>query len=126
MSVRKGIESPSQNSKSYPTSSEVIPSNFYEVDNFSKLRKAIKMKTKYKEMPELLKNRQSISGDSVTAFKNEGVYKVFSYDTLVYSESLKGVYFDLTFYSKTTSKIQKMIKDIFEIVPNKTTFKIKD
>jgi hypothetical protein len=118
MSVRKGIESPSQNSKSYPTSSEVIPSNFYEVDNFSKLRKAIKMKTKYKEMPELLKNRQSISGDSVTAFKNEGVYKVFSYDTLVY--------FDLTFYSKTTSKIQKMIKDIFEIVPNKTTFKIKD
>jgi hypothetical protein len=77
-------------------------------------------------MPELLKNRQVFSGESVTTYKRDDEYFVFSYDTLMYSESLKGVYFDLTFYSKTTSKIQKIIKDIFEIVPNKTTFKIKD
>lgn len=80
-------------------------------------------KIKYKDMPELLKNRQRFCGNSVTAISNEGEYLVFSYDTLVYSESLRRVYFDLTFYSKTTSKIQKMIKDTFEIIPNKTTFK---
>jgi hypothetical protein len=83
----------------------------------------MKTNVKYKAMPELLKNRQSFSSNSVTALKSEGEYKVFSYDTLIYSESLEGVYFDLTYYSKTTSKIQKLCKDVFEIVPNKTTFK---
>jgi hypothetical protein len=70
--------------------------------------------TKYKDMENLLKNRKPFTGNSVTATKTEAEYKVFSYNTLIYAEGFGKVYFDDSYYSKTTSKLQNIIRRVFK------------
>jgi hypothetical protein len=73
-------------------------------------------KADYKAIPELLRNKESFTGSSVRAISNSGGYMVYSYDTLIFSEDKNGnIFFDSCKYSPTTSKIQNIIKDVFNI-----------
>ena len=70
-------------------------------------------KTTYNDMDAKLKAKQAFEGNSVTARvkydeKNGKRYVVYSYNTLMYSENLTTgkVYFDNSFYSMTTRRIQ--------------------
>lgn len=70
----------------------------------------------YREMPELLERRQEFRGNSVRAFKDwEDNYIVMSYDTIIYAQCAGGWYFDNTFYSPTTSKLQNLL--IWNVLP---------
>ena len=70
------------------------------------------MKTTYKDMPNLLVNRVEFAGNSVTAMYGVNGYSVYSYSTLIYDDS---GYFNNESYSSTTSTIQNMLIDIFEL-----------
>lgn len=70
----------------------------------------------YREMPKLLERRKEFRGNSVRAFKDwEGNYIVMSYDTIIYAQCAGGWYFDNTFYSPTTSKLQNLL--IWNVLP---------
>lgn len=70
----------------------------------------------YREMPELLSKRKEYRGNSVRAFKDlEDNYIVMSYDTIIYAQCVDGWYFDNTFYSPTTSKLQNLL--IWNVLP---------
>lgn len=70
------------------------------------------MYTDYKSMKWKLSNKQSFSGNSVTARYSNGTYEVWSYDTLIFND--KG-YFSNRYYSTTTSKLQNMLIDVFSL-----------
>jgi hypothetical protein len=73
-------------------------------------------KADYKAIPELLRNKESFTGSSVKAISNSWGYMVYSYDTLIFSEDKLGnVFFNDKKYSSTTSRIQNIIKDVFNI-----------
>lgn len=70
----------------------------------------------YREMPDLLERREEFRGNSVRAFKDgEDNYIVMSYDTIIYAQCVNGWYFDNTFYSPTTSRLQNML--IWNVLP---------
>jgi hypothetical protein len=74
--------------------------------------------TTYNEMPTALKNKERIKGNSVTAYYDSvnHRYMVDSYATRIFE--IKGQmveYFDNTFYSITTSKLQNMLIDTFKL-----------
>ena len=70
--------------------------------------------TNYKEMPEKLKHYESFKGNSVEAIydKYTNKYEVFSYNTRIYCND---GYFDNSYYSVTTSKLQNMLIDVFNL-----------
>lgn len=78
-------------------------------------------KATYREIPALLKSRQPFQGSSVTALKGtmpdgSSRYIVYSYKTIMYEEEAgKCVYFNSDFYSRTTSKLQNILRSVFEI-----------
>jgi hypothetical protein len=71
------------------------------------------MKVTNKEMPNFISAKKVFTGNSAHAIYEEGEYKIYSYSTLIYSD--KSGYFDNAYYSKTTSKLQNMIINIFGI-----------
>ena len=74
--------------------------------------------TPYGNMSFLLIDQQSFKGNSVTARRHGDRYLVYSYNALMYSEPLRGgnglTYFDYTYHSVTTSKIQSLIARVFD------------
>jgi hypothetical protein len=75
--------------------------------------------TTYKEIPNKLRNFEDFKGNSVRAILiAQNTYKVYSYDTLIfeynYNQS-KVEYFDNSYYSNTTSKIQNILIDVFSL-----------
>ena len=67
-------------------------------------------------MPELLSKRKEFRGNSVRAFRDlDDNYIVMSYDTIIYAQCVNGWYFDNTFYSPTTSRIQNLL--IWNVLP---------
>jgi len=69
--------------------------------------------TTYKEMPSKLAKYEEFIGNSVkSAYSNKGIYQVYSYETLIYASN---GYFDNSYYSVTTSKLQNMLIDIFNL-----------
>lgn len=73
------------------------------------------MKCTYKEMPTKLQNLENFTGNSVTAITWGDVYYVYSYNTLIfkYDKLKKSMQLNVTKYSRTTSKLQRMLQQIF-------------
>jgi hypothetical protein len=74
-----------------------------------------------------IKNRQSFKTNNIEAFQGfhngKTYYSIKSYDTLIYNE-LTGL--DNTFYSVTTSKLQNMIREAFNIEKPKSKREVKN
>ena len=72
------------------------------------------MQTKYKEMEHKLRTYDEFNGNSVEAVYDEhsNKYEVYSYNTKIYCND---GYFDNSYYSATTSKIQNMLIEIFNL-----------
>jgi hypothetical protein len=74
-------------------------------------------KADYKTIPELLRNKESFRGSSVNAYSSGWGYMVYSYDTLIFSiDNNENIFFDSCKYSSTTSRLQNIINDVFNIV----------
>lgn len=71
----------------------------------------------YKEIPALLEWRVQFSGSSVTAIQEgKNIYNVYSYGTLILSaRNGEVVYFDSGYYSRTTSRLQNILRQVFNI-----------
>ena len=69
-------------------------------------------------MPQLLKNRESFAGNSVSAVMADGKYIVYSYNTIILITDCVTdtvLEFNNRFYSVTTSKLQNMLIDVFNL-----------
>lgn len=66
---------------------------------------------------ESLKYKSPFRGYSISAFREDDTYKVYSYNTLIFSYDLlhkEIIKFNSEKYSRTTSKYQNIIKDFIE------------
>jgi hypothetical protein len=72
------------------------------------------MQVTYKDMPEKLARYEEFKGNSVEAVYDEHLnkYEVYSYNTRIYCND---GYFDNAYYSNTTSKLQNMLIDVFNL-----------
>ena len=72
------------------------------------------MRTTYKEMKNELRAYSEFRGNSVQAFYDEysNKYEVYSYSTRIYCND---GYFDNSYYSSTTSKLQNMLIEVFNL-----------
>lgn len=75
------------------------------------------MKVTYEEMEALLESKKEFAGNSVTARWEDKEYVIKSYDTVIFRTDKKDsiIYFDGRKHSTTTSRIQNMIRKIFDI-----------
>ena len=76
------------------------------------------MKLNYKQIPEAIRNFETFKGNSVEGLDNIETYKVWSYNTLIFKYNKvdnEVEYFDNSYYSTTTSKIQNILIDIFNL-----------
>ena len=72
------------------------------------------MKIKRSELRKFIARRAPFICSSSVAVVVDGVYMVFSYDTLICKYSLDTealMYFNSNYYSKTTSTLQNIIRD---------------
>ena len=78
-------------------------------------------KATYREIPALLEQRKPFKGSSVTALagkmpNNGSRYIVYSYGTILYEEENgRCVYFNSEYYSRTTSRLQNILRQVFNI-----------
>lgn len=77
-------------------------------------------KATYREIPALLEQRKAFTGNSVEAVKLPGEYIVYSYGTVIYREHYganiqQPVYFNSKYYSRTTSRLQNILRQVFNI-----------
>ena len=76
------------------------------------------MKLNYKQIPNAISNFETFKGNSIEALDNIQSYKVWSYNTLIFKYNKVNnevEYFDNSYYSTTTSKIQNILIDIFNL-----------
>ena len=67
----------------------------------------------YEEIPELISNRKPFRGNSVSAHYDGTEYQVMSYDTIIASINWpERWWIDTRVYSKTTSRIQNIVREI--------------
>lgn len=73
--------------------------------------------TPYRDMQSELEQLQNICGRSVTAINTGRSYAVLSYGTpiLIYCMTTGETIFDNSYYSTTTSRLQNLIKNAFEL-----------
>ena len=70
----------------------------------------------YAKMEDALRFRETFDGNSVYTDTEDGIYKVWSYQTLIFIKKGQGeVWFDNNYYSVTTSKIQNMLIRVFNL-----------
>ena len=73
-------------------------------------------KKTYVEMEDALRFRETFKGSNVHADTEDGIYKVWSYQTHIFSKKGQGeVWLDNKYYSHTTSKIQNMLIRVFNL-----------
>ena len=72
------------------------------------------MYSKYSKIKEYIRDRVPFRGNSVYAILHGGEYEVYSYDTLIYKVGYGDEYFNTKKYSRTTSRLQNIIKEIIE------------
>ena len=63
-----------------------------------------------------LRDKKEFKANSITAFEFGYIYVVLSYTKVIFRYDLlnnKVTYFDNTKYSKTTSKLQNMLKELY-------------
>ena len=75
------------------------------------------MRATYEEMDYMLENKKEFRGSSVTAEWNKKEYIIKSYSTIIFKTNKQNniIYFDGQKYSSTTSKIQNIIRKVFNI-----------
>ena len=76
------------------------------------------MKLTYKQIPTTIRSFETFKGNSVEGLNNIETYKVWSYNTLIFKYnklSNEVEYFNNSYYSSTTSKIQNILIDIFNL-----------
>jgi hypothetical protein len=74
--------------------------------------------TTYKEIPNKLRNFETFKGNSAEGLDNIQSYKVWSYNTLMFKYNKVNnevEYFNNSYYSNTTSKIQNILIDVFNL-----------
>lgn len=73
--------------------------------------------TPYRDMQREVEQLQNIYGSSVTAVNTGKTYTVLSYGTpiLIYCMTTGETIFDNSYYSTTTSRLQNLIKNAFEL-----------
>lgn len=74
--------------------------------------------TGYSEMRSMLDNCQTFNGNSVTAVFEDGLYKVYSYQTCIFAYDIgkqETIKFDNSYYSDTTSKIQNILIEVYKL-----------
>ena len=72
------------------------------------------MKIKRSELRKFIARRAPFICSSSVAVVVDSVYMIFSYDTLICKYSLDTeslIYFNTTYYSRTTSTLQNIIRD---------------
>ena len=67
---------------------------------------------KLNEVKIAIKNRQAFKTNNIAAYYRNGFYNINSYSTCIYND-ITGL--DNTFYSVTTSKLQNMIREAFNL-----------
>lgn len=74
-------------------------------------------KATYRQIPSLLKNRKSFSGNSCHAEWVNDNYNVYSYTTLMLSvdENDMVLYWNDSYYSNTTSRLQNILRGIYTL-----------
>ena len=73
------------------------------------------MKIRRSELRKFIARRAPFICSSSVAVIVDGVYMVFSYDTLICKYSLDTeslIYFNTTYYSRTTSTLQNIIRQV--------------
>ena len=73
---------------------------------------------KQKDVLEMLTNKKPFQASNVFATVNErGEYVVYSYQTVILTVKEDGTvsYFDSSYHSRTTSKLQNKIKEAFKL-----------
>lgn len=74
------------------------------------------MYANYRTIPELIINRQSFEGNSVTGYYDGATYTVKSYNTIMLEIDGNGkIDFNNKYYSVTTSKLQNLIIRALEL-----------
>ena len=78
------------------------------------------MRATYGQIPNFIAELTPFVGNSVTAYTNtkNGRYIVNSYNTVIAEidiASRKPVYFDAKYYSRTTSRLQNILRDCFDM-----------
>lgn len=75
------------------------------------------MKATYKEMSYMLEDKKEFRGSSVIAEWDQKEYIIKSYSTVIFRTNKQNniIYFDGQKYSSTTSKIQNIIRKVFNI-----------
>ena len=70
----------------------------------------------YKEIPDAITNQENFAGSSVQGYKENDWYYVYSYGTLmaIVLANGAGVVLNKHHYSPTTSKIQNILRWLFE------------
>ena len=68
----------------------------------------------YKQIPEAIANQENFAGSSVQGYKENDWYYVYSYGTLMAIVLANGVVLNKQHYSPTTSKIQNILRWLFE------------
>ena len=74
------------------------------------------METTYEDMPEKIRARVPFKGNSVTGvWVSDTMYAVVSYGTIIATWDNEVVWVDPQKYSKTTSRIQNMVKTVWGV-----------
>ena len=80
--------------------------------------------TTYEEMTELISNRKPFRGNSASAHYDGTEYQVISYDTIIASINWPERWrIDTRVYSKTTSRIQNIVREIDRVDRLETSFR---
>jgi hypothetical protein len=75
------------------------------------------MKTTYKDMPDKIRHSVPFVGESVSAYyTDDNEYVIKSYQTEIFRTDGEFARFDDRKYSVTTGRIQRIIRDVFNIV----------
>jgi hypothetical protein len=69
----------------------------------------------YKQIPDLIKNRQVFTGNSAYAVWHGDTYIVYSYNTQMFRENNTEQWFNLEKYSSITSRLQHIIKRVIQV-----------
>ncbi len=66
----------------------------------------------YKDLENVLKNREDVVCSSVKAVNKKGIYLVYSFETVIAVRKNGKWYLNEHNYSSTTSKIQNIVKEV--------------
>ena len=80
--------------------------------------------TPYKDIPAIISNRVPFRGNSVSAHYDGTEYQVWSYDTIIASINWpERWWINPNTYSKTTSRIQNIVREIDRVERSEISFK---